>query len=117
MLKKTKIICTQGPATDVPGVIEKLVANGMNCARFNFSHGTHEEHAARIKRVRDVVKASKTTMSLILDTKGPEMRLGNFKDGSGNLMNQVTKLMHQSVTNCSTLKSSLVTNSYSVTDL
>ena len=86
MLKKTKIICTQGPATDQPGIVEKLVANGMNCARFNFSHGTHEEHAARIKRVRDVVKASKTTMSLILDTKGPEMRLGEFKDGSVNLV-------------------------------
>ena len=52
MLKKTKIICTQGPATDAPGVIEGLIENGMNCARFNFSHGTHEEHKKRIEAVR-----------------------------------------------------------------
>ena len=44
MFKKTKIICTQGPATDGEGIIEQLILNGMNCARFNFSHGTHEEH-------------------------------------------------------------------------
>ena len=82
MLKKTKIICTQGPATDAPGVVEKLIENGMNCARFNFSHGDHEGHLMRINRVRDAAKKSKRIISLILDTKGPEMRLGEFKDGS-----------------------------------
>ena len=49
MLKKTKIICTQGPATERPGVVDALIANGMNCARFNFSHGDHAEHLNRIK--------------------------------------------------------------------
>lgn len=86
MLKKTKIICTQGPATDAPGVVEKLIENGMNCARFNFSHGDHPSHLARINRVREAAKKTKTIVSLILDTKGPEMRLGEFKDGSVNLV-------------------------------
>ena len=85
MFKKTKIICTQGPATDKPGVVEELIAHGMNCARFNFSHGDHEGHLMRINRVREAAKKSKTVVSLILDTKGPEMRLGEFKDGSVNL--------------------------------
>jgi len=85
MLKKTKIICTQGPATDAPGVIEELIKNGMNCARFNFSHGNHEEHAHRINAVREAAKMTERVISLILDTKGPEMRLGEFKDGKVQL--------------------------------
>ncbi|MBR1730398.1 MAG: pyruvate kinase [Selenomonadaceae bacterium] len=86
MLKKTKIICTQGPATDAEGIVEKLIENGMNCARFNFSHGDHEGHLKRINRVREAAKKSKTVISLILDTKGPEMRLGEFKDGTVDLV-------------------------------
>lgn len=81
MLKKTKIICTQGPSTDKPGVVEALIANGMNCARFNFSHGDHAEHQARIDAVRAAAKKAGRVISLILDTKGPEMRLGAFKAG------------------------------------
>ena len=81
MLKKTKIICTQGPSTEKPGVIDALLANGMNCARFNFSHGDHEEHLGRINMVREAAKKAGKVVSLILDTKGPEMRLGEFKDG------------------------------------
>ena len=81
MLKKTKIICTQGPSTEKPGVIDALLANGMNCARFNFSHGDHEEHLGRINMVREAAKKAGKVISLILDTKGPEMRLGEFKDG------------------------------------
>ena len=80
MLKKTKIICTQGPSTEKPGVIDALLANGMNCARFNFSHGDHEEHLGRINMVREAAKKAGKVISLILDTKGPEMRLGEFKD-------------------------------------
>ena len=71
MLKKTKIICTQGPATEKPGVIEKLIENGMNCARFNFSHGDHQEHLGRINMVREAAKKAGKVISLILDTKGP----------------------------------------------
>ncbi|WP_026767780.1 pyruvate kinase [Selenomonas ruminantium] len=81
MLKKTKIICTQGPSTEKPGVIDALLANGMNCARFNFSHGDHAEHLGRINMVREAAKKAGKVVSLILDTKGPEMRLGEFKDG------------------------------------
>ena len=82
MLKKTKIVCTQGPATERPGVIDALIEKGMNCARFNFSHGDHEEHLNRIKMVREAAKRAGKVVSLVLDTKGPEMRLGEFKNGS-----------------------------------
>ena len=85
MLKKTKIICTQGPSTDAPGVIEKLIENGMNCARFNFSHGTHEEHKRRIDAVKAAREKTGRVISLILDTKGPEMRLGEFANGEVQL--------------------------------
>ena len=85
MLKKTKIICTQGPATDPDGVVDALIENGMNCARFNFSHGTHPEHMERIKKVRAAAERSGKVISLILDTKGPEMRLGEFAAGKVHL--------------------------------
>lgn len=81
MLKKTKIICTQGPSTEKPGVVEALIENGMNLARFNFSHGDHAEHLGRINMVREAAKKTGKVISLVLDTKGPEMRLGEFKDG------------------------------------
>ena len=58
MLKKTKIICTQGPATDPEGIVDALIENGMNCARFNFSHGTHDEHLVRINKVRAAAERS-----------------------------------------------------------
>ena len=86
MFKKTKIICTQGPATDAPGVIEGLIDNGMNAARFNFSHGDHAGHKKRIDAVKAAAQAKGKIISLILDTKGPEMRLGEFKDGSVQLV-------------------------------
>ena len=86
MLKKTKIICTQGPATDAAGVIEGLIANGMNCARFNFSHGDHAGHKKRIDAVKSAAQKSGAIVSLILDTKGPEMRLGEFAEGSVQLV-------------------------------
>ena len=85
MLKKTKIICTQGPATDPEGIVDALIENGMNCARFNFSHGTHEEHLARINKVRAAAERSGQVISLVLDTKGPEMRLGEFAEGKVQL--------------------------------
>ena len=81
MLKKTKIICTVGPSTDQPGILEQMIAAGMNVARFNFSHGTHEEHARRIAMVRAASAKMKRPIALMLDTKGPEMRLGKFADG------------------------------------
>ena len=86
MLKKTKIICTQGPATDAPGVIEGLIEHGMNAARFNFSHGDHAGHKKRIDAVKAAAKSSGKIIALVLDTKGPEMRLGEFKDGAVQLI-------------------------------
>ncbi|MDR3592141.1 MAG: pyruvate kinase [Negativicutes bacterium] len=79
MNKKTKIICTMGPSTDKPGVLEALIANGMDVARFNFSHGSHEEQAGRIAKVRAAAAQAKIPIALMLDTKGPEMRLGDVK--------------------------------------
>ncbi|MGP1471310.1 MAG: pyruvate kinase [Schwartzia sp. (in: firmicutes)] len=85
MLKKTKIVCTMGPATERPGVLEALLKNGMNCARFNFSHGTHPEHQARMEAVRQAAAKAGRVVSFILDTKGPEMRLGEFAEGKVEL--------------------------------
>ncbi|SDE15853.1 pyruvate kinase [Sporomusa acidovorans] len=85
MLKKTKIVCTVGPSTDKPGVLESMMEAGMNVARFNFSHGSHEEHAKRIVRVREAANNVKKPIALMLDTKGPEMRLGLFAEGKVKL--------------------------------
>ena len=85
MLKKTKIVCTVGPSTDKSGVLEAMMEAGMNVARFNFSHGSHEEHAKRIARVREAANNVKKPIALMLDTKGPEMRLGMFAEGKVNL--------------------------------
>ena len=81
MLKKTKM----GPATERPGVLDALLKNGMNCARFNFSHGTHPEHQARMEAVRQAAAKAGRVVSFILDTKGPEMRLGEFAEGKVEL--------------------------------
>ena len=82
MLKKTKVVCTMGPNYDKgDGLLEKVIENGMNVARFNFSHGDYAEHEARINQVKETAKKLNTTVSLMLDTKGPEMRLGDFAEG------------------------------------
>lgn len=81
MLKKTKIVCTMGPSVETDTMIDALIANGMNVARFNFSHGDHAEHLERINLVRNAAKRAGKVISFVLDTKGPEMRLGNFTDG------------------------------------
>ena len=81
MLKKTKIICTMGPATDSVEVLTELVKAGMNVTRFNMSHGTHPEHAERMARVKGVREKLGEPVALLLDTKGPEIRVKTFKDG------------------------------------
>ncbi len=82
MLKKTKIVCTMGPNYDKDStLLESVIKSGMNVARFNFSHGDYAEHGARIKDVKEVSKKLGVTVSLALDTKGPEMRLGDFANG------------------------------------
>ena len=81
MIKKTKIICTMGPSTGKPERIEQLIEAEMNVARFNFSHGDHAEHTVRINMLRAAAAKKKIPVAVLLDTKGPEMRLGNFVEG------------------------------------
>lgn len=80
-MKKTKIICTMGPSTDDIELLKKMMSSGMDLARFNFSHGSHEDHARRVELVRKAAAEVEKTIALIADTKGPEMRLGIFKNG------------------------------------
>lgn len=79
-MRKTKIICTLGPATDRDDVLEKLIVCGMNVARLNFSHGSYEEHLGRIEAVKQLREKHHTPTAIMLDTKGPEIRLGLFKE-------------------------------------
>jgi pyruvate kinase len=79
IMRKTKIICTLGPATDSDEVLEALVLEGMNVARLNFSHGTHEDHDRNIRRVRALSEKHDTPIAVLLDTKGPEIRTGDLK--------------------------------------
>ena len=80
-MRKTKIICTLGPASDSEEMIEKLILTGMNAARFNFSHGTHESHLAVLTRVKNVRDRLGYPVATILDTKGPEIRIRSFANG------------------------------------
>ena len=80
-MKKTKIVCTLGPATDDDNILRELIKSGMDCARFNFSHGTHEDHKRRYDQVERIRKELNLPIPTILDTKGPEVRIKNFKDG------------------------------------
>ena len=80
-MKKTKIICTMGPRTMDKIILKELIVGGMNVARFNFSHGSYEEHAERIALVRQVSEQLGIPVALMLDTKGPEIRTGLLKDG------------------------------------
>ena len=81
-MRKTKIICTLGPSTDQEGVLRELVANGMNVARFNFSHGSHEEHLGRFEKLKAIREEQGKPVAALLDTKGPEIRLKDFKNGT-----------------------------------
>ena len=80
-MRKTKIVCTIGPASESEEMLEKLMNAGMNVARLNFSHGSHEEHKGRIDTIRKVAKRLNKTVAILLDTKGPEIRTHNMKDG------------------------------------
>ena len=85
-MRKTKIICTLGPSTDKEGVLRDLIANGMNVARFNFSHGSHEEHLGRLEKLKALREELGKPVAALLDTKGPEIRLKDFKNGVENLV-------------------------------
>ncbi len=84
-MRKTKIICTLGPSTDSPEVLEAMMENGMDVARFNFSHGTHEEHKKRLEELKALRKKRNLPVAALLDTKGPEIRLKTFEKGKVTL--------------------------------
>lgn len=81
-MRKTKIICTLGPSTDDENVVRSLVKAGMNVARLNFSHGNHEEQLKRINMIKKVRSELKQPIAILLDTKGPEIRIGEFENKS-----------------------------------
>ena len=85
-MRKTKIVCTLGPATDKPGVLEELIKNGMDVARFNFSHQTHEQQLERLNHLKEARKKLGRPVAALLDTKGPEVRVRLFKNGVENLV-------------------------------
>lgn len=80
IFKKTKIVCTIGPSSESPEILEQLIKEGMNVARLNFSHGSHEEHLAKIKTIKRIRRKLNAPVGIMLDTKGPEIRIGNFKE-------------------------------------
>ena len=80
-MRKTKIICTLGPSTDKDDVLRQLVENGMNVARLNFSHGSYEEHKGRLDKLKAIREELGKPVAALLDTKGPEIRLKEFKNG------------------------------------
>lgn len=80
-MKRTKIICTLGPATSKKTTLKALIRAGMDIARFNFSHGSHEEHAQRVDMVKNLREELNAPVAMLLDTKGPEIRTGLLKDG------------------------------------
>ena len=82
MMRKTKIVCTLGPATDSDGVLREMLESGMNVARFNFSHGSHEEHKRRLDALKALREELGLPVAAMLDTKGPEVRLRSFADGA-----------------------------------
>ncbi|MER1999573.1 MAG: pyruvate kinase, partial [Lysinibacillus sp.] len=80
-MRKTKIVCTIGPASESPEMLENLISAGMNVARLNFSHGSHEEHAIRIAAIRDASEKVGKPVGILLDTKGPEIRTHSMENG------------------------------------
>ncbi|MEA4992227.1 MAG: pyruvate kinase [Oscillibacter sp.] len=84
-MRKTKIVCTLGPATDKEETLRAMLEAGLNVARFNFSHGTHAEHKARLDMVKTLRKELNLPVATMLDTKGPEIRLRDFKEGRAQL--------------------------------
>ena len=85
-MRKTKIVCTLGPATDDDKVLEQLMVNGMDVARCNFSHGTHDDHKKRMDKIKEIRKKCDKSVAILLDTKGPEIRTGDFEGGTVNVV-------------------------------
>ena len=84
-MKRTKIICTIGPASQKPEIIRELIAEGMDVARLNFSHGSYEEQTNKFRMIRDAAKEMGKSIAILQDTKGPEIRLRDFANGKEEL--------------------------------
>lgn len=98
MSTSTKIVCTIGPAVTSSKKIENLITAGMNVARLNFSHGTHEEHARTIDLLKAAREKASVPLAIMLDTKGPEMRLGELHSGQIELKeNQTIRFVKEEV--------------------
>lgn len=91
--RKTKIICTLGPATDDPQVLEKMILAGLDVARFNFSHGAYEDHEKRLEELVELRNKLNMPIATLLDTKGPEIRLGDFENPNGVEINDGDKFI------------------------
>lgn len=85
-MKKTKVVCTMGPRTSEPEIMRGLIREGMDVARFNFSHGSHEEHKVRMDQLKQLREEERKNVAILLDTKGPEIRTGVLKDGKKVLL-------------------------------
>lgn len=96
-MRKTKIICTLGPSTDNDKILKELILQGMDVARFNFSHGDHNEHLQRLRKIEEFREELKIPVATLMDTRGPEVRIGDFKDNqkvqlkAGQLFSLTTK--------------------------
>ncbi len=86
MMRRTKIVCTMGPNTNDRGMMKKIIESGMNIARFNFSHGDHEEQKGRMDMLKELREEMNNPVAILLDTKGPEIRTGILKDKKVNLV-------------------------------
>ena len=89
-MRRTKIVCTLGPATSDVETMKKLIENGMSAARVNFSHGTYESHGETIARLKQAREEMNAPIPLILDTKGPEIRVKTFKEDKVRLEEDAT---------------------------
>ncbi|ASK62984.1 pyruvate kinase [Virgibacillus phasianinus] len=92
-MRKTKIVCTIGPASESIETLEQLIKSGMNVARLNFSHGDFDEHRQRIKNIKEAANKTGKTVAILLDTKGPEIRTGSFENGEDEIVEGSTVVL------------------------
>jgi len=92
-MRKTKIVATLGPSTDNPDVLRTMISSGLDVARFNFSHGDHEGHKKRVDNLRKLCAETGSTVALLADTKGPEIRLNTFQGGKAELITGSTFIL------------------------
>ena len=85
-MRKAKIVCTIGPASDSPTVLDQLIESGMDAARLNFSHGTHASHARAIKAIREAADRRRVAVAIIQDLQGPRIRVGEVDQGGLDLV-------------------------------